>query len=127
MIAILEKSGIVKELRAQNERIEAKVCEIVAENERLRAIEVAAQVVVKCEFKDIDSCVDAKEAASLFMLAHALANRAEPKDREHQWSSLTHQGECLNCGMSNMANSTPENRYCTRLSESEPKPEDDRN
>ena len=36
MIAILEKPAIVKELRAQNERIEAKVCEIVAENERLR-------------------------------------------------------------------------------------------
>ena len=45
------------------------------EIERLRAIEVAAQSVVKCEFKDIDSCVDAKEAASLFMLAHALANK----------------------------------------------------
>ena len=50
MIAIFEKPAIVKELRAQNERIEAKVLEIVAENERLRA-------ALKRFANDTDDCV----------------------------------------------------------------------
>ena len=73
MIAILEKPAIVKELRAQNERIEAKVLEIVAENERLRA---ALERIVNLDYTRAGTNCCAYDAHKISK--KALANRAEP-------------------------------------------------